>query len=121
MLQFDIVEKIINKLITNPKVALYVRNKFKNFYSIPEDDEFDTVENYHWSLSKIRLANDNYIGYMPNNHYYSGILHLDITNGKLGTIPNSKSFLKRERDQDLAFKEFKKKINEVTQLIKKAK
>lgn len=120
MLPYDVVEKIIHKLILNVKVALYVKNKFKIYYSIPEEDEYDTVENYHWNLSKIKLARDNYIGYMPSNFYYSNILELDVNNGKISNIPDSKSFLKREADKDVAFKEFKKKINEVTQLIKKA-
>jgi len=121
MLQFDTVNSIIDKMVSNKKVAFYIKNKFKHFYTIPEEDEFDAVESYHWNLSKINFTRDNYIGYMPNNYYYDNIIYLDVISGNISEIPKLKTFLKREKNQDMAFKEFKKKVNEITQLVQKDK
>lgn len=81
---WDKILEVILLFVPDYKIARSVLNKFKNKVGQKVDSEFHPVGEYHWDLAKIKLKDDDYIGWYDGvSRYYQGVVKFDIYNLEL--------------------------------------
>jgi len=107
----------IRILVPEYKLGISVFNKFRKIHGHDAITEFDEVGQYHWDLSKVKIPDNECVGYLQQNYYHPNIARFNYENMLIEKDADESVFL-RDADRRQALKDFNRAVNKANAILK---